>query len=197
MGKSIVYATICAVALMVSSCGGAKQVVQQSKQAFGRTQTVPCFAPDTKDEFAATGIYMGSSRQKGECIKNALENAKQQVYAKFHHKYKGVIKDYSNTYGNNKGNDIESKLERGGKQALDVVLNDVQAWCTEFGDIQDDGMVECYVAIKVPKKQVAQETAKTIENLLTNDEKKMIDFHEDRFFKELEKEWEEFDNELK
>ena len=79
---------------------------------FGETFTLPCEIYDTPTEFAATGVYRGSSYQKGECILNALANARQQVYEKYHHSYKGMISNYSLTVGNNRGNDIATKLQR-------------------------------------------------------------------------------------
>ncbi len=193
MKKSIVYATICAVALMFSSCGGTQQIAKKSANPFAEAFEAPCQVYDTDTEFAATGKYRGSSKQLGECELNALQNARQMVYEKFHHKYSGKVRNYSNSYGSNNGNDIATKLQRGGDQALEVVLNDVKSVCVKWSPVEDDGHITCYNAIRVSKQQLAQETAKAIDNILTKEEKRMIDFQEDKFFKELEKEWAEFE----
>lgn len=153
---------------------------------FGETFTLPCEIYDTPTEFAATGVYRGSSYQKGECILNALENAKQQVYAKYHHSYKGMISNYSSTIGNNRGNDIATKLERAGDQVMDVILNDAMAVCQKFSAVQADGMIECYVAIKIPKGEIAEKVARKVADVLTDEEKEEIGFQEYNYRKQME-----------
>ena len=153
---------------------------------FGETFTLPCEIYDTPTEFAATGIYRGSSYQKGECILNALANARQQVYEKYHHSYKGMISNYSLTVGNNRGNDIATKLQRAGYQVMDVVLNDAMAVCQRFGEVQDDGMIECYVAIKIPKGEIAAKVAKKVADVLTDEEKEEIGFQEYNYRQQME-----------
>ncbi len=177
-----------AATLLLASCGSSQQAVSapQSKAPFGKTFQLPCAVYDTNEEFAATGIYRGSSYQKGECQLNALENAKQLVYAKYHHAYEGMISNYSQSIGNNRGNDISTKLNRAGDQIVKVVLNDIQACCVEFGEVQDDGHIECYVGIKVPKKILAEQTAKAVADVLTPEEKDQIGFEEYKYRKEME-----------
>ena len=153
---------------------------------FGKTFTLPCEILDTPTEFAATGIYRGSSYQKGECLKNALENAKQQVYAKYHHSYEGMISDYSSTVGNNRGNDIATKIERAGDQVVKAILNDIMTVCQEFGEVQADGMIECYVGIKVPKAEIAKKVAERVNDVLTDEEKEEIGFQEYNYRKQME-----------
>lgn len=181
-------------ALIVCSCGTTNktttamqsQMSSVSNAPFGEVYSLPCEVYDTDTEFAATGIYRGSSYQKGECQLNALENAKQLVYAKFKHTYNGMISNYSNTVGNNRGNDIETKLERAGDQVVKAILNDVQACCVKFSGVQADGNIECYVGIKVPKQVIANQVAKTISDNLTQDEKDRINFDEYKYRKEME-----------
>ncbi len=191
--KKIMYfvAAVAAVAA-ISSCGASRQTQVQaqtlptSTAPFNEAYEVPCMVYDTDEVFAATGIYRGSSYQKGECILNALANARQQVYEKFHHSYKGMVSNYSSTIGNNRGNDIATKLQRAGDQILDVILNDIQACCTKFSGVQDDGMIECYVAIKVPKNVVSAMTVEAVKDVLTNDEKDAIKFDEYQYRKMME-----------
>lgn len=147
---------------------------------------MPCAIYDTREKFAATGIYKGSSNQKGECHKFALENAKSLIRAKYHHTYKGMISDYSSTIGNNRGNDISTKLEQAGDQVINAVLNDALETCTKFGAVQDDGMVECYVAIEIYKDELANKVTKKVADVLTKDEKLEIRFQEEEFRKKME-----------
>ncbi len=193
MKKIMILAAVAAM-VMVSACGTQKAVSETKKtsSAFGVTQEIPCAVYDTDEYFAATGIYMGSSRQKGECINNALENAKQQVYAKYHHSYQGMVSNYSSSYGDNRGNDIKTKLQRAGDAAINAVLNDIQACCTQFSEVYEDGMVECYVAIKVPKTVLVEKTAEIVKDVLTPEEKEAIDFEEFSFRKEMAERQKEF-----
>ncbi len=153
---------------------------------FGETYTIPNPVADSPTEFAATGVYRGSSYQKGECILNALENAKQQVYAKYHHSYNGMISNYSSTIGNNRGNDITTKLERSGDQVVNAMLNDIMAEAPKFSAVQEDGMVECYVTIRVSKAEIAAKVAKKVADVLTDEEKEEIGFQEYNYRKQME-----------
>ncbi|MBQ0090462.1 MAG: hypothetical protein KBT27_14135 [Prevotellaceae bacterium] len=192
MKKIFFFSAFIAVAMFATSCGPAKKAtvattsLPTSVAPFGEVYSIPCEVYDTDTEFAATGIYRGSSYQKGECQLNALENAKQLVYAKFKHTYNGMISNYSNSIGNNRGNDIETKLERAGDQVVKAILNDIQACCVKFSGVQADGNIECYVAIKVPKTVIADRVTKTISDNLTQDEKDRINFNEYNYRKEME-----------
>lgn len=186
--RTIMMTAAVAATLLFTACGSSKQTAtaQQSKAPFGKTYQLPCAVYDTDEVFAATGIYRGSSYQKGECQLNALENAKQQVYAKYHHACEGMISNYGGSIGNNRGNDISTKMNRATDQIVKVVLNDIQACCIEFGEVQDDGHIECYVGIKVPKKALAEQTAKAVADILTPEEKNQIGFEEYKYRKDME-----------
>ena len=188
-----------AVALVLISCGAAKkaavQAQAQSTAPFGEVYSMPCEVYDTPEEFAATGIYRGSSYQKGECQLNALENAKQIVYSKYHHSYNGMISNYSSSFGTNRGNDIKAKLQRAGDAVIEATLNDIQACCVKFSGVQEDGMIECYVAIKVPKQALAAEVAKTVADVLSPEEQEEINFEEYQYRKLMEQRFNEYKEE--
>lgn len=188
-----------AIAMTMISCGAAKTAVVQAQPQntapFGEVYSMPCEVYDTPEEFAATGIYRGSSYQKGECQLNALENAKQLVYAKYHHSYNGMISNYSSSFGSNRGNDIKTKLQRVGDAVIEAMLNDIQACCVKFSGVQDVGMVECYVAIKVPKQALAAKVAKTVADVLSPEEKEEINFEEYQYRKLMEQRFNEYKEE--
>ena len=180
--------SVSAVVLLFCSCASKKEVVQTStaKSPFGETFTAPCTVYDTDDEFAATGIFRGSSLQMGEVHANALTNAQEIVKQKFHHSFHGMISNYSSSIGNNRGNDIEAKMQRAGDQVLEGILNDTKESCTQYSEVFDDGNVQCYVAIKVSKTDLAQKTAKKINDNLTKEEKEAIKFDEYQYRKQME-----------
>lgn len=184
---------VCALSLVVMffmSCGTQKQAVAQSQKKsaspFGEVYSMPCEVYDTPQKFTATGIYRGSSYQKGECQLNALENAKQMIYAKYHHTYNGMISNYRGSIGNNRGNDIETKLQRAGDQVVEAILNDISATCIKFSNVADDGNVECYVAIEVFKDELADKVSKKVADVLTQEEKERINFNEYNYRKQME-----------
>lgn len=189
-------------ALVLTSCGSKQQVASAgaSSQAapFGEVYSLPCGNyKDTKEKFAAVGIYRGSSYQKGECHLNAIANAKAIIREKFHHAYKGMISDYSQTIGNNRGNDIEAKLQRAGDAVLDMTLNDAFEVCSKFSNVFDDGMVECYVAIEIYKSDLTENVSKKVASVLTDEEKMRINFNEDSYRKQMEERLQNYTNSQK
>ncbi len=179
-----------ATAIAVVSCGTVKKAQEAAlaanKAPFGEVYSMPCEVYDTPEEFAATGIYRGSSMQKGECQFYALQNAKELVYAKYHHTYEGMMSNYGSSFGNNRGNDIKTKMQRAGDAVVHAVLNDIQATCTKYSAVQEDGMIECYVAIKVSKQQLAEKVSAAVEDVLTPEEKEEINFEEYQYRKLME-----------
>lgn len=194
---SIIAALAAATLMLVSSCGAQKAATaaaasSQPKSPFGEVYEVPCAVYDTPEQFAATGIYRGSSYQKGECQLNALQNARQLVYEKYHHAYQGMVSNYSQSIGNNRGNDIETKMNRAGDQIMDIILNDIQANCVKFSAVGDDGMVECYVGITVPKAMIAEQVTNAVSDVLTPEEKEAIGFDEFVYRKQMQERMAEY-----
>ncbi len=189
MRTTLMTIALGAIVVLMSSCGAKKQVIGQttSNSPFGEVYEMPCGNyHDTAEKFAATGIYRGSSYQKGECHLNAIANAKAIIREKYHHSYKGMISDYSSTIGNNRGNDIATKLERAGDVVIDAILNDAYEVCTKFSAVFDDGMIECYAAIEIPKGEIAEKVAKKVADVLTDEEKEKINFNEYNYRKQME-----------
>lgn len=187
MTTKVFFSAVCLTATLFISCGTQKQAVKSAPTApFGEVYDMPCSIHDSREKFAATGIYKCSSNQKGECHLNAIANAKALIREKYRHAYKGMISDYSSTSGNNRGNDIVTKLERAGDAVIEMVLNDAYEVCTKFSNVQDDGMIECYVAIEIYKDELADKVAKKVANVLTDEEKMKIDFKEDEYRKRME-----------
>lgn len=194
---SIIAALAAATLMLVSSCGAQKAATtttasSQPQSPFGEVYEVPCAVYDTPEQFAATGIYRGSSYQKGECQLYALRNARQIVYDKYHHAYQGMVSNYSQSIGNNRGNDIATKINQAGDMIMDIILNDIQANCVKFSAVSDDGMVECYVGITVPKAVIAEQVTNAVSDVLTPDEKEAIGFDEFVYRKQMQERMAEY-----
>lgn len=181
------------VAVLLSACGSQKQLSQKKGgNPFGDVYEAPCTVYDTKEDFAATGIYRGSMNQKGEVHKYALQNAQSIVRMKIQHAYKGMVSDYSSSIGSNAGNDIEAKFTMAGDQIIDAVINNTSESCIKYGEIGDDGHIECYVAIKISKTDLSQKIAKEVANKLSDDEKMRIGFNEAQYREQMEKRFEQY-----
>ena len=185
--------------IILSSCTTVQPVAQTqaTQNPFGQTFKLPCAEYDTKTEFAATGIYRGSMNQKGQLQMYALQNAQQIVRMKAKHAYKGMVSDYSSSLGNNQGNDIESKIQMAGDQMIDVILNDTEATCIEFGAVQADGHIECYVGIRVSKQEIAEKVSKTVANKLSEEEKMRIGFNEEQYREKMEQRMQQYEEKNK
>lgn len=187
--KKIKIAIILAASMLFASCGAQKYSMvsdqQRQRSPFGEAYEAPCTVYDTPEQFAATGIYEGSYRQKGQVQKFALRNAKELVREKFHHSYQGLISDYSQSIGNNRGNDITNKMTSAGDQIVDIILNDIQSSCTKYSNISEDGKIECYVGIIVPKDLIADQVTNAVADVLTKEEKEAIAFDEYVYRKQM------------
>lgn len=117
---------------------------------------MPTLAGDTDEYFEALGISYGSKARMGELHMMALTNAQNIIRQKMAHVYKGVIEDYIRAYGNNLGTDIETKMERKGKQFMDAILNDTrEVGSPEFSEMDEKGNITCYVVARMYKKGLA------------------------------------------
>ena len=97
-----------------------------------------------------------------------------------------MISNYSSTVGNNRGNDIATKLERAGDVVLDAMLNDAYEVCTKFSNVFDDGMIECYVGLEIPKGELAEKVSQKVADVLTDEEKEKINFNQYNYRKQME-----------
>lgn len=193
--------TMLAAILMLTGCGAKKTIAQnqqqQGKNPFGETYSMPCEVYDTPQQFAATGIFRGSSNQKGEVQKGALLNAQELVRLKIQHAYRGMVSEYSSSVGNNKGNDIERKMTGAGDRIIDAIINETSQSCTRWSEVEGDGHITCYTAIQINKQEAAKKIAQEVRNKLTEDEKLRIGFNEQEYRKQMEQRFQQFKEEQK
>lgn len=184
-------------AAIFSSCGAKQQVAQSSKSTkpFGPTSEMPCQIYDTPKEFAATTAWRGSKNKMDEVRFHALEEAQNIIKLKVRRSYKGLMSEYKVSWGTNAGNDVADKMEMACDNVLEGMLNETSESCIRWGDIDEDGHLYCYIAIKISKEELADKSAKAVKNLLTEDEKRRIDFREEEFRKKLDERYESFKNE--
>lgn len=192
MKKIFVMAITVSLATMLVSCGTQKMGTEpdnRSQSPFGKVSEVPAAENDTDEYFGATGIAYGSQARMGDLQLDALANAQNVIRQKMRHAYKGAVDDYMNRFGNNAGSDIQSKLERGGTQVIDVVVNETQASKGPFfSDVDDKGNVTCYVGIRISKKIIADKVA----DYVSEDEELKIRYQENEFRKRMKESFKEF-----
>jgi len=180
------------------SCGSTKPVVQNygpipqttpSTNPFGgETYSMPTFEPDTEEYFAATGIAEGP-RQRMDVLQQAsLTNAQNIIRQKMKHAYQGMISDYSNFMGINANSDAATKIERGGNQIIDIVVNETMARDVKFSGVDEKGHVTCFTGIRIYKKQVADKIADQI----SKDDELKLRFNEDQYRKYIQEKFKEY-----
>lgn len=195
--KKVLFMAIIAIACF--GCVSKKNVAQQqpskastSQDPFGDVWESPCQVYDTPSDFAETGIFRGSSNQKGEVHKNALLNAQELIRLKMAHSYKGMVSEYSSSIGNNQGNDIERKMTAAGDRIIDMLVNESSETCVKWSSVESDGHITCYVAVKISKSEAASKIAKEVDNKLTQDEKDRIGFNEQQYREQMEKRFKDY-----
>lgn len=192
--KKIFAMTVVAASFMLMSCGSQKNGMvaangTRSTSPFGDVYEVPAAENDTEEYFGATGIASGSKARMGELQLLALTNAQNIIRQKMRHAYKGAVDDYINSVGNNAGTDIESKIERGGTQIIDAIVNDTQASKGPmFSGVDDKGDVTCYIGIRISKKAMADKIA----DYVSEDEELKIRFKEDQFRQRMKESFKDF-----
>ena len=182
MTQKFLLTTALTLALVSLSCSSTKTPLASAPKSagnpFGDVYEVPAAEHDTEDYFGATGIAYGPKANMDVLQLNALTNAQNAVRQKMKHSYKGMVSDYANTVSNNVGTDIQSKVERGGDQIIDAIVNDTQASKGPmFSSVDEKGNVTCYLGIRVSKKVVADKIA----DFVSEDEELKIRFKEDQF----------------
>lgn len=186
----LMMALIAGVCVM-TSCGGSKQVVaaNQSVNPFSSgSYAAPGFEPDTDEYFTGWGTANGPQARMDVLQLSALTNAQNAVRQKMKHAYKGLVSDYSNYIGNNNGSDAQVHVERAGNQIIDAVVNDTKAQSLNFSGVDDKGRVNCYVGIRIYKKQLADKIADAV----SEDEELKIRFKEDQFRQYMEDKFKDY-----
>ena len=187
----LIMVAFVACGCVMTSCGTQKTVVAptQAVNPFGNgTFSAPGFEPDTDEYFAALGIANGPQARMDVLQLTALTNAQNVVRQKLKHAYKGMVSDYSNYIGNNSGSDAQTHVERAGDQIIDAVVNDTQAKSLNFSGVDEKGNLNCYVGIRVYKKQLADKIADAV----SEDEELKIRFKESEFRKYMQEKFKDF-----
>lgn len=188
------------------SCGGPKKMAQSSPTTVtpqqttpstnpfgGETYNMPTFEPDTEEYFAASGIATGNRQRMDVLQTEALTNAQNIIRQKMKHAYKGMISDYSNYMGINAKSDAVNKVERGGNQMIDAIVNETMQRDTKFSGVDEKGNVTCFVGIRIYKKQLADKLADQI----SNDEELKVRFNENEYRKYIQEKFKEYKEQQK
>lgn len=186
-----ILVALVACGFIVTSCGGSKQIVAptQNVNPFASgTFSAPGFEPDTDEYFAGWGTANGPQTRMDVLQLAALTNAQNAVRQKLKHAYKGMVSDYSNYIGNNNGSDAQTHVERTGDQIIDAVVNDTQAKNLNFSGVDEKGNLNCYVSIRIYKKQLADKIADAV----SEDEELKIRFKENEFRKYMQEKFKDF-----
>ena len=190
----VAMATACVC--FFSSCGvnrsAMTNVASRSGNPFGDVYEMPAAEYDTDEYFGATGIATGPATRQDVLQSAALTNAQNLVRQKMKHAYQGLIDDYSNYVGTSAGTNAETKIERGGTQIIDAIVNETRATKVVFSGIDDKGNMTCYTGIRVSKTDLAEKIAEQVAEAVSEDEELKVRFKEDEFRKKMNERFKEF-----
>lgn len=178
------FVAVATCAIVFAACSSTKKSAEAAYAAgnpFGDVYEMPAAEYDTDESFGATGMAYGSRAQGGEVRLNALTNAQDIVRQKIKHSYKGVVDTYTKSVGNNAGTDIVNKIERAGTQVIDAVINDTKETQVKWSSVDEKGNIYCYVGIRINKEKLADEVAKAVSKVVTDEEEAKIGFSEAKF----------------
>ena len=203
--KFIALTATLGLAITFTSCAGSKPAqnpagTESSAQQYSKPKqvSIPCFEFDTDEYITGWGEYKGSSAQLGKLVFEATERAKDNARQKLSGRFQGITKKYGGSWGNNQGNDLKDKVESGGKEIIDVVLNDARAACSSQDEVPGpDGHQSVYIGLRIYHKELASQLAAKIDDKLTQEEKMRIDFNAKKFADEVEAEFGKFKEENK
>lgn len=194
--KNFSFFALIMIACMLGSCASKQAAApqgQKSNNPFGgTTYEPPCQVYDTKQHFAATAAFRGSSMQPQEVQKGALMAAQEIIRLKMVHAYQGMVSEYSGSVGNNRGNDIERKMNAAGDRIIDLIVNETSQTCVRYSSVFDNGDIMCFVAIEIPKEEVANRVAKEVKDKLTQEEKDRIGFNEEQYREKMQQRFEDY-----
>jgi len=201
--KSVVLGSIVVsmAAVGVISCGGSKIGPQggasaQEESAFGRLDTLPCRLLDDDDWFAATGIANGPRTRMDVIQSAALTNGQNIIRQKMQHVYQGIISDYNNYIGNNQGTDADIHIESAGDQIINAVVKETRTVCGPIFSAPDaKGQVNCFIGVKISKKELAGKLVDKVEDLVSKDEELRIRFQESNFRDKMNEKFKAFKEE--
>ena len=204
MKKIFTFAAVVCAAMMMVSCGVSQKAAttnapvasKASASPFGDVYESPCTDYDTPEYFASQGMAVGAKARMADLQRLAIANAQQSIRIKMQHAYKGAVADYLNSVGTNAGTDIESKLEAGGDQIMDLIVNESNTTCgPKYSAVDEKGNVTCFVSIRIPKKALAETIVENVVDNVSDDEELKIRFKEDEFRKRTLENFERFKTE--
>ena len=143
-----------------------------------------CFLPDDDEYYTASGmmrVKMGGNDmgEKDFTIQKnkLLETCQQQLQMKFKGSYKAVVRDYFVQMDIDSKSSVASKIESAGEKIIEQVINDTEAVCEEYGEMDETGYAMLYMGIQMRKSAVVEQIAKG----LSGDEQLKVRFDEEKF----------------
>jgi hypothetical protein len=193
----VAFIMACASQQMASSGSADGQPAKEKKRVRGATIGTVCFTPDADtDFFACNGIVQATESTEGQALRQALIQAQSKCAQKAQHAVQGLAREYENNYTSVRGTDIAAKLQDGYDHIIKKILDDTKENCQQTDEFEDDnGRYRVYVGIKISRQKIASELKKATPNMLTEEEKRKLDFQEDQFNKLIDKKLQDYQTE--
>lgn len=169
------------VNLIMTSCGGSKQVVQQANTPKANQSNVaydvPCWQADDDDWYTGAASRRSSVNRSNTMATACLRAARQNLQQKIKGSLKQVTRDYFNQMDIDEGSDEASHIESASDYIVNQLMNDMQETCRKQTQPDEQGMVIMYIGVRISKKAMADNLAKG----LSDDQKLKLRFDEQKF----------------
>lgn len=179
--KKIYYVLLFA-ALVVMSCGGQKQLLQQAEVEIN----IPCSGPEfqsSKEYFRANAYALSTDMMMAK--KKALAEARAELATALNTTVKRVTDNYSSSYQVGEQEEAKSRFEDLSRSVVNEKLTGTRVICEKMMKTPD-GKYKAYVAVEL----AGEEIARAMDSRIKNDDKLRVDYEYEKFKKVFDNEME-------
>jgi hypothetical protein len=157
LNVKIAVMAVCA-GLMMSACGGVKQLAQQSVSPAVVAEDMPCFTIDDEEWYTGTVARRRPAGSINTLATACLRAARQNLQQKIKGQLKQVTRDYFDQMDIDEGSTEASHIESAGDNIVNQFMNDMMETCRKVTP-PVDGYVIMYMGVKISKKALVDNLA--------------------------------------
>lgn len=180
-----IVAAMCAVVFSMTSCGGQKQVVNNTKTEIFQPFNTPA---DMSDANYIRATASGTSPDQEMARTIADLNARTQLASQVSSTVKAVTERYMNQVNIANKSEFAQKVEQNVRLVINQELKGAQIRGTKLYQ-NSDGSYEFWINIEMPKSAMIE----IVEDVISKDEKLSLDFNQHLFRKTFDEEMANFE----
>ena len=155
----------------------AAENAKKQAERLAATTEQPCQIYDDAEWYTATGERRIKQSSINTAATALLRSTQQQLMQKLKSKYRGVVRDYFDQMDMDEGSYAVSHIESAGDRIIDQKINETYEVCRRNTEVDGQGFVTLYMAIKISKKGVVDD----IVNEISKDKQMEVRFNEKQF----------------